>query len=472
MRQSILIAAILVGALVCGPRAQARTQGATSTAVPRMVQASSAPVVSSAEAIAATIEMYVGESRVLPYPHLAQIAVGAQRVLSAAGVQGREILLFANEPGEATLHLWTTDGRVQRLKVVVRGSDLARVNTELAALLRSIPTASTRIVGDRIVVQGENLADQDQAQIKLLADKYPQIVDFTGKLGWERMIEMEVRVVEITTDKARQLGVSWDATTAGPTFSVAGDLHHNHVYTPVITSPGAPPAGDQSAVRAATPFISPFRSYFGIWSILNSQINLLEQQGDAIVIARPRLVARNGAQAEFQVGGQIPYPTVSELGQTSVLFKDYGVLLKVQPRVDSTGTIRATINAEVSEPDTSLSVNGQPGLLVRKVSSEFNVREGQTMILGGMLRRNYSASRRRVPGLGSIPIIGELFTNRSRSDVTTETIVFVTPRIVVPGEPDALPEGQDVIDRAHTIIEPPPGPPSAPRDPDADFLTR
>ncbi|CAN5330453.1 pilus assembly protein N-terminal domain-containing protein [soil metagenome] len=448
----LVCAAIAMGAMLVAPAHAQKPQARAATAP---------PAIELAEDTVATIEMYVGESRVIPYKGLAQIAVGTPKVVSAAGVEGKEILLFANDAGEATLHVWSGDGRRQRFKVVVRGADMARVNAELASLLASIPNATTRVVGDRIIVQGENLADQDQSQLKMLADRYPQIVDFTGKLGWEKMIELDVRVVEITTDKARQLGVAWDATTAGPTLGVAGDIRRNRIYTPIITSPGAPPASDQTAIRATSPVITPFHTYFGLWSVINSQINLLEQSGDAVVVARPRLTTRNDTQAEFQVGGQIPYSTTSSLGQTNVIFKDYGVLLRVRPRVDNTGAIRATLNAEVSEPDPSLSVNGQPGLLTRKVVSEFNVREGQTMILGGMLRRNHSRSVRQVPGLGSIPFIGELFRSRSTSTVETETLVFVTPHVVIPGQPDGLPQGEAMLDRARDIISPP-EPPSTP----------
>ena len=119
-------------------------------------------------------------------------------------------------------------------------------------------------------------------------------------------------------------------------------------------------------------------------SAISSRLNLLEREGDAIVLATPQLTARSGSSAKFQAGGEIPYSVVNQNGFVTVQFKNFGIILEVKPRADSTGAIRSEILAEVSEPDPSVSsLQGVPGLRTRRTQTEFNVRAGETMVLSG-----------------------------------------------------------------------------------------
>jgi len=113
-----------------------------------------------------------------------------------------------------------------------------------------------------------------------------------------------------------------------------------------------------------------------------------------------------------------------------VLFKQYGIKLDIEPKVGLNGVIRATIAAEVSDIDPSYSTAGGPALLSRKTNTEFNVRNGETLVLSGLLQRNVSHDVDKVPFLGDIPVLGALFRSKRFQNKETELVVFVTPTIV------------------------------------------
>jgi len=431
MAVTLVLAIALAGA---APRTRAQ---ATAPAAPaNSVAVKAAPNIASniapnagtdanARIDTVALEMFAGETRVLPGIDALRVAVGNGRVLAASALDQHELLLIANDTGTTTVHIWCRDGRRQRMNVHVRPSDMARTTREILDFLSDQPNVRARAVGDMVLIEGEHLTDEQQFKIDELARRYPQIVNFTARVGWEQMILMDIKVVEFNKQRLRDLGVRWDAGTAGPNVGVAGDVARNGAF--VVNAPN----GGISAVDARTQAIDPFRWYFGIVAALSSRLNIYERNGDAVVLAAPRLTARSGSSARFQAGGEIPYSVVSQNGFVSVQFRSFGIIIEVKPRADASGAIRSEIVAEVSEPDTSISsLQGVPALRTRKTQTEFNVRAGETMVLSGLLDRRKGESIEKVPGLGDLPILGALFKSKRFENNESELVIFVTPRIV------------------------------------------
>lgn len=193
----------------------------------------------------------------------------------------------------------------------------------------------------------------------------------------------------------------------------------------------------QSGTNNPAPIVSPgggtsipITSSFNALSVLNmglnAQLNLMEQNGTAVILAQPTLSARSGAKATFLAGGEFPY-TVSTINGPTVQFKPYGIRLEIEPRVDHNGVIRAKILSEVSDIDTSIPTISGPALRTRKTETEFNVMTGGTIVLSGLLRRDVSTSIDKVPFLGNIPVLGALFRSKRFQNNETELVVFVTP---------------------------------------------
>lgn len=384
----------------------------------------------------AEIDMFVGESRVFPAPGVARIAVGNGKLLSAAALDEKEVILFANGEGTSSLFIWNADGRYQRVKINIVAGDTSRHAREIAAFLSAIPNAKTSIIGANIVVEGEQLSDFDLNKIEALAKRYPQIVNFTNRVGWEKMVALDVKVVEFPTSVLKETGLKWTGTGGAAVGAIWGPGRRG--------SDGPYQIGIRTGEQNPPPITSPdgqgvvIPRGLNVLSVLNlginAQLNLLAQEGKATLLAEPQLSARNGAKASFLAGGEIPY-AVSTRDGTYVQFKQYGIKVDITPRVDASGVIRASIESEVSSIDRSVSTLAGPALLTRKANTEFNLRDGETLVLAGLLQREVSADVDKLPLLGDIPVLGALFRSKRFQNKETELVIFVTPRIVSADSP-------------------------------------
>src|SRR5690606_11013133 len=176
--------------------------------------------------------------------------------------------------------------------------------------------------------------------------------------------------------------------------------------------------------------VAPFSALFGIATSIRSMINLLEQSGDAVVLAEPRLSCRSGATARFVSGGELPIPQAGNLGAIDVQFKEYGVKFDISPVAGSDGLIRAKVATEISSIDFDVQVKDVPGLLKRRAETEVSLRQGETLIIAGLLRQDAAGSIDKVPGLGDVPVLGAMFRWRMFREQQTDLFVFVTPRFV------------------------------------------
>ncbi len=403
------------------------------------------------------VQMFAGETRVLPQRNAGRLAVGDGKVVSAAVLDEREILLIANAPGDTMLHVWTRDGRNHRIKLTVRQTDSARISRDLQDFLGGIPQVRTRTIGDHIVIEGEALSDADRDRISEIAKRFPQVIDFTGRVGLDRMFAFDVRFVEISRSALQDLGIDW--TTQGKPLigiGVVGDLYHNN-RTGAAVDASLGDDGSRTELSIGAERIRPFASKVSIVGAFFGRLNLLAQKGDAVILAQPRLAARNRGEASFLAGGEIPIPTASATGTPGVAFKDYGIRLDILgPDADESGTIRARIRTEVSTLDRSVAALGVPGLMTRRTETEFNLREGETLVLSGVIQREQQADRNAVPYLGEIPVLGKLFSSRRFNDRESELVVFVTPWMVKPGEGLLDPAAMALEERARDALSPPP----------------
>ena len=378
------------------------------------------------------LTMFQGETRVLAEPNAGRLAVGNGKVLSAAVLDDREILLIANDVGVSSLHIWTAKGSNRRVKVNVVPAETPRVNREIAAFLANIPNARSSVIGDKVVVEGDSLSNRDQARIEELAKRYPQIINFTNPVGWEKMIVMDVQIVEFPINMLREVGLAWNATGGAAVGGIWMPGRRGNAPLQIDLRAGsenAPPIINPDGSGGPVPLSSSLNVLSAINTGLNAQLRLMEQNGSASILAQPVLSARNGAEASFLAGGEFPY-SVSNINGTTIQFKPYGIRLEITPRVDDNGVIRARIMSEVSDLDLSVMGDAGPALRTRKTETEFNVMQGGTIVLSGLLTRDVNAAIDKVPFLGDIPVLGALFRSRRFQNNETELVVFVTPHAV------------------------------------------
>lgn len=321
------------------------------------------------------IDMFVGEVRSVSRKPVDRVAVGAGSVVRAKIVDSSELLLIAESKGSSYLKLWYKDGRRATYNIRV--------------------------------------SEQDPEQ----------------RVALEDMIRIKVQMIEFRKSAASELGINWNKAASGPTYALAGDAVSSTLFRP----PGDPVLG---AGANPLPFeVEPFSTYFGISTGITSQINFMKARGDAITIAEPTLTCVNGGNAKFLSGGEIPFSTVNANGQSNVQFKQYGIKLDIFPRASQDGNIYTEIVSELSQPDLSIiGTDGVPALLSRRTESQMNVRDGQTIVISGLLNVESARNKASIPGLGDIPLLGALFSNYDYQNDLTELVLFVTPEIVTPEE--------------------------------------
>jgi pilus assembly protein CpaC len=378
------------------------------------------------------ITIFRGQEKIMSVPGVTRIAVGNGKVLSVSVVGKGQVLLLAEAPGMTSIHFWTKSGRESDYKINVLATDVARVLQDVNGMLRGVKNVSARIVGDKIVLEGDNVSDETQDKLKKIVKIYPQAVNFVGKVGWEKMIHMDVKIVEFRKSALEKLGIDWQNSITGPTFATVGDFHSNNLFRG-----NTPPATWNSNGAAVTlPLnVNPFKTYFGLVTEITSRLNFMVSTGDAFTLAEPKLSCRSGGEAKFLAGGEIPIPVQTALGQTQVIFKQYGILLDIKPVADDTGTIFAKIKTEVSAIDPSVTVLSVPGFLTRRTETEINVRQGETLVISGLLNSDASKDVSKIAGLGDLPVLGNLFRSHDFKNKKTELVVFITPRIVTAGSP-------------------------------------
>ena len=154
----------------------------------------------------------------------------------------------------------------------------------------------------------------------------------------------------------------------------------------------------------------------------------LESQGRGKVLAKPNILARSGSEAEFLAGGEFPIK-IKNFASQDVVWKKYGVLLKILPTADHSGKISLKIDTEISQIDMANAVDGVPGLTTNRVSSHFDLAQSQTVALSGLLRLENHEKRQGLSFLQRIPVLGLLFSSRDFIESKSELVIFVRPEI-------------------------------------------
>ena len=161
-------------------------------------------------------------------------------------------------------------------------------------------------------------------------------------------------------------------------------------------------------------------------SDFEARLNLLLADGRARILANPHLVCESGESASFLAGGEIPIVILTPETRT-VEWKTYGIILKLQPKMDAGNKIRTQISAEISTVDHGSGSSQIPSFLTRRVTTHFSGPAGGTVMLSGLIKSEIAKDVAKIPLLGQIPVLGELFKSRSFRESESELAIFITP---------------------------------------------
>jgi pilus assembly protein CpaC len=351
------------------------------------------------------------------------------------------VFVLGKKAGTTTLYVLGAHDKTLLQRTVVVATDMIAVRNVIAARFPNLNVQVSTGEGSLLLTgQVPNSADADalvQAVTPFLGNKNVLINRMT--IDRPLQVQLRVRITEVDRNVTQQLGINWQAMgNAVGNFS-GGIFSGRPIYNlnqPITANGSATFFPVNLATNNAFSFFGAFKT--GNVNI-QTLIDALNQEGLLTVLAEPNLVALSGQTASFLAGGEFPIPVSQTNGAITVEFKQFGVKLDFTPTVLSERRISLKVRPEVSQIDTTASVTTGgitvPGLSVRRADTTVELASGQSFAIGGLLQTNTQDIVSQVPGLGSIPILGKLFSSTNYQNNKTELVIMVTPYLVDPTDP-------------------------------------
>lgn len=232
---------------------------------------------------------------------------------------------------------------------------------------------------------------------------------------------IEARVVEVNSEFTKELGINWSAGNdiLGAAGTVSGSLGGTYGYDFAMNYPAATAnssIGFNFSRLVGTPFV------------LNARLNAMERTGDGKIISSPKIVTLDNKKARIKQGIEYPYLERDDAGGSSVKFKNIDLLLEVTPHV--TPDSRIALNILITKNDVKSLVAGVPSLATNEAETELLVNDGDTIVIGGIIKKKQTTGEEAFPGLSRVPVLGWLFKNNIDEKENNELLIFITPRIV------------------------------------------
>lgn len=274
------------------------------------------------------------------------------------------------------------------------------------------------------------------------APQFRQLLAVIEKLDARRaQVMVESLIVEVNADKSAEFGIQWQGALGKSGDSLIGLLGTNfgsggkNIIS--LARDGA-----KATVSPAPGFnLGVAQRTNGVY-VLGFLARFIEQNGDGNVLSTPNLLTLDNEEAKIVIGQNVPFVTGQYTNTNSggngavnpfqtIERKDVGLTLRVKPQISENGTVKLTIFQEVSSVQAS-SINSSTGLITNKRSIESNVlvEDGAIVVLGGLLQDEFAGTRDKVPGLGDIPLFGNLFKSEARARKKTNLMVFLRPVVV------------------------------------------
>ncbi len=388
------------------------------------------------------ITLEQGQNRLLILgDSVARVSVADPKVADIKVFSQTQVLLTAHGPGITDLTMWNKQEQPMVIALKVR-RNLDGLRRQLKEFF---PGENLKVSaeGDLVVLSGEvsdvRVPERAMEVAKLHGEKLVNLLTVTG----DQQVQLEVKFAEVSRTGLRAMGFNFlHIDQAGN--RVAGfspppsTLLNTPLQIPGTSVNGPPPILPSSQSGAFQVFFSSFPRFpFSV------AVSLLESNGLAKILAEPTLVALSGQDAKFVAGGEFPLPMATGLGNVSVSWKQYGVILKFLPTVLGKDTIQLRLNAEVSEVDPSRQVviSGYtiPGLSTRQSETTVRLGDGQSFAVAGLLSNTMRTNATKIPLLGDLPVLGALFRSVDYRRSESELLVVVTARLTRPLAPHEVP---------------------------------
>ena len=241
-------------------------------------------------------------------------------------------------------------------------------------------------------------------------------------------VMIETRIIEVTNNFSRDIGVNWSGTVGIQPGDAAEGIGPQRGYDVLGGTYGYNWAVNYPAATNSNIGIN-FRRLTGLTPFtLDAQLSAMESKGEIRILTSPRIVALDNKQATIEQGLEYPINSLDDKGNTITEFKDVDLDLKVTPHITQDGRVSMLI--DTSKNDLGPVVNGKQSFQKKQAKTELLVNDGDTVVIGGIMKTVRNTSKSGVPLLSRLPMIGWLFSTHTKSDDKEELIIFITPKII------------------------------------------
>jgi pilus assembly protein CpaC len=422
---------------------------------------------------AGTLEVPINKSQVVTSDRpISRAMIGSAEIADVLPISNRSVYVLGKKTGTTSLTLYDATNRVIAVMDVSVGPDVEGLRTQLGQLIPG-QTIDARLSNGSILLTGLVNDPGAAGRAAQLAKAYAgeNVINLIA-VGASQQVMLEVKFAEVSRQLGERLGVNGFGLSTGGRFR--GVIGEGAATTPsspgsistvfdgagnVISRSVTGQVASQTVLGTITDSFGILSQAFRIGSVdINATLNMLERRGLSKTLAEPTLVALSGERASFLAGGEFPIPVVQSnsgagggaSNAITIEFKPFGVSLGFTPTVLSDKVISMIVEPEVSsiDPTASVAINGLivPGLQTRRASTTVEMRDGESFVIAGLLRKDFATTVRQLPVLGSLPILGSLFRSSSFQKGETELLIVVTPRLVAPIRPDQVRLPTDRID--------------------------
>lgn len=340
------------------------------------------------------------------------------------------IYVYAKHPGTTTLYAVGANDEILASITLNVTHNLSRLDQAIADLMPGRNIAATSIEGG-IVLTGMVSSPGEAEDARRLAARFiganEEIINRL-QVNAPNQVNVRVRIAEINKTVLRHLGINWDTAIQEGGFAFG-------LLTAFPVTVGSTLVGSTGPGTTPTVSAGPLD--------LTATMDLLAQEGMVSLLAEPNLTAVSGQTATFLAGGEFPIPVAQDNNTVTVEFRQFGVSLAFTPTILNANRISMRVRPEVSATSTQNEVTTGdfvvPSLTVRRAETTVELASGQTFAIGGLVQSQNQITANAVPGLGDIPILGELFKSDQFQHNESELVILATPYLVQPISNPAAP---------------------------------
>ena len=273
-----------------------------------------------------------------------------------------------------------------------------------------------------ILTEGRGKVSVDARNNQLIltdtAEKIEQIRDIVMRIDQVTpQVVIEARIVEANTSFTRDLGFDWGEVTAGPFDVGDADFTLRGLASNLPAAAPSGVAGFDFVKLSGTPF-----------TIIDAKLVVSETEGKTNIISAPKVVTLDNKKAKIKQGLEVPYQERDSSGNSTIRFKNVDLLLEVTPNV--TPDNRIIMKIFVTKNDVAQQTEDGPALSTNEAETELLIENGDTIVIGGIVKSTITYGEKGIPGMSKIGVLGWLFKSQSKVDAKNELLIFITPRIV------------------------------------------